>query len=42
MRGVDPQSPDHLSDGMLPPDPLIFPDYFCNRLCGAAVDHGIT
>jgi hypothetical protein len=27
---------------MLPPDTLIFPYYFCNRLCGAAVDHGIT
>jgi hypothetical protein len=33
VRGIDPQCPDHLPDGMLAPDSLIFLDYFCNRLC---------
>jgi hypothetical protein len=42
MRGINPERLDHLADGVLSPDAFVFPDYFCNRLCGAVVDHGIT
>jgi hypothetical protein len=42
VRGVDPQRFHHLADGMFPLYTFIFPDYFCDRLCGAAVGHGIT
>ena len=42
MRGIDLQRFDHLADGMLPLYALVFPDYFCDRLCGAVVGHGIT
>ena len=42
MGRIDPQCFDHLANGMLPFYALVFLDYFCDRFCGAAVNHGVT